>query len=233
MSSENKDVNYVQRLMNWGDSMNQINLFDYLELFEESGELENNFMVNLRGTNGSGKSSVPFSFINSDPDTFELLYEYEGKPRVAATVCPNHKWLFLGSYKNKCGGLDTFRTNKQTQDTLKLLWRLPYNILMEGVISSTIFSSYADLFFEANHDGSRYVVIATLLPPLQVCIDRVQKRNGGKEVKTQLIADKYGVMQRNLVKFQDAGFECIKLDNSKIALEDTKDWFLSELNKLL
>lgn len=209
--------------------MNSVNLFDYLKIFEVDSIGENNKLVNLRGTNGSGKSSVPFSFIHNDPDTFELTYEYNRKPRVIATVCPNEKWLFLGSYKNKCGGLDCYKTQEQTADALKMVWKLPYNILMEGVISSTIFSTYAELFKSVNQNNERDVVIATLLPGLQTCLDRVQKRNGGKAVKTEQIASKYAIMERNLKKFQNAGFNCLVLDNSNIELEETREWFLSNL----
>lgn len=211
--------------------MNQINIFDYLELYNHNQIGDNNIMVNLRGTNGSGKSSVPFSFISSDPDTFELTYEYNGKPRVIATVCPNERWLFLGAYRTACGGLDYYKTQEQTADALELVWKLPFNILLEGVISSTIFSTYAELFKKMNFDDSRNVVIATLLPPLEVCLERVQKRNGGKEVKTEQISNKYDIMLRNFVKFQNEGFNCIKLDNSSIQLHETKSWFLSEVRK--
>ena len=141
--------------------------------------------------------------------------------------------MFLGSYKNKCGGLDTFKTNEQTADTLKMVWNLPYNILMEGVISSTVFSSYASLFNEVNIKGDRQIVVVTLMPPLQVCLDRIQKRNGGKEVKVEQIEYKHKIMKRNFVKFENAGFNCLKLDNSDVKLEDTKTWFLEEINKCL
>ena len=212
--------------------MRQINIYDYIKLFNTDEMSENNYMINVRGTNGSGKSSIPFSFIKSDKDTFELIYEYEGRIRTIATVCPNEKWLFLGSYKNKCGGLDGYRTQVQIADALQLVWKLPYNIIMEGVISSTIFSTYANLFKRMNEDNSRNVIIVTLLPPLEVCLDRIQIRNGGKEIKTELVESKYNTMIKNYEKFKNEGFNCLKLDNSSIGLEETKEWFLHEISQV-
>lgn len=208
--------------------MNAINIYDYKQIVDR-GIGDNNKLVNLRGTNGSGKSSVPFSFINRDKDTFELTYQFEGKDRVLATVCPNEKWLFLGAYRTKCGGLDYYKTVEQTIDSLYLVLDLPFNILMEGVISSTIFSTYADLFNRISAESERDVVIATLLPGLETCIQRIQSRNGGKEIKTEQVEFKYTTVQKNVQKFLDAGLNSIVLDNSKISLEQTREWFLGEL----
>lgn len=205
-----------------------INIYDYLQLFD--GNIgENNKLVNLRGTNGSGKSSVPFSFINSDKDTFELTYQVDGKERVIATVCPNEKWLFLGAYRTKCGGLDYYKTVEQTVDSLNLVFRLPFNILLEGVIASTIFSTYADLFNQININHERDVIVASLLPPLNTCLQRIQSRNGGKEVKCDQVEFKYNTVKKNVEKFRNAGLNSIELDNSQIELKDTKNWFLDAI----
>lgn len=210
--------------------MKQVNYFDFIQ---SCGRLlngsSNNKLISLRGTNGSGKSTIPFSFINSDEDTFEITYEVEGKPKVMATVCPNHKWLFLGSYKTKCGGLDSYRTTEQTKDSLRMLWYLPYNVLLEGILASTVFSTYSDLFKELNKDNSRDVTIASLIPPLETCFDRISMRNGGKEIKKEQVSRKYEIVKRNQEKFKKEGFKCLQLDNSGIKLEDTRKWFLDSL----
>ena len=210
--------------------MIEVKLLDFLKVYKSKiGIGNNNKLVNLRGTNGSGKSSVPFSFINSDEKAFELTYEINGKNKVLATVCPTYSWLFLGSYRTKCGGLDAFGGNEQTADTLKMVWELPFNILMEGVISSTIYSTYSNLFKNLNSDNSRRVIIATLLPPVEICLKRIQLRNGGKPINEELVKGKYETMLRNHEKFLADGFECLKLDNSAIKLEETREWFLSSL----
>lgn len=210
--------------------MISIKLYDFLQTYpEQIGIGDNNRLVNLRGTNGSGKSSVPFSFINTDSRAFELTYEFNGRNKVLATVCPTFGWLFIGAYRTKCGGLDGFKGNDQTADTLEMVWNLPYNILMEGVISSTVYSTYSELFKKVNADNSRHVTIVTLAPPVETCLARIQIRNGGKPIKSEQVEGKYRTMLRNHEKFTADGFECLKLDNSKIKLDETRDWFLTSL----
>lgn len=210
--------------------MINVKLQDFIQVYKDQIEIgENNRLVNLRGTNGSGKSSVPFSFINADKRAFELTYEINGRNKVLATVCPTFGWLFIGPYRTKCGGLDAFKGNDQTADTLRMVWNLPFNILMEGVISSTVYSTYSELFKKMNADNSRHLTIVTLAPPVETCLARIQLRNGGKEIKTEQVESKYRTMMRNHEKFLSDGFECLKLDNSTIELNQTRDWFLSSL----
>lgn len=210
--------------------MHKINIYEYLQLYESPEEAKGMKLINVSGTNGSGKSSIAYSFITTDPDTFELIYTVEGKEKVIATVCPNHKWLFLGAYRTKCGGMDSYHTVEQTSDSLELLYKLPYNILMEGVIASTIFSSYAELFQRLQTElFERDLIIFTLLPPVETCYERVAIRNGGKPVKQQLIQQKWRMVRNRANKFENAGFNVMIEDNSNVALEDTRKWFLSEI----
>lgn len=210
--------------------MHKINIYEYLQLYEQPDVAEGLKLVNVRGTNGSGKSSIAFSFINTDPDVFELTYTVNGREKVIATVCPNYKWLFLGTYRTKCGGMDSYHTVEQTSDSLELLYSLPYHILMEGVIASTIYSSYAALFERLNEElFHRDLIIYTILPPVEVCCDRVQARNGGKPVKQKLIHNKWNMVRNSSRKFDEAGFRVMIVDNSNVELEDTRKWFLSNL----
>lgn len=210
--------------------MHKINIYEYLQLYKAPESAVGMKLVNVRGTNGSGKSSIAYSFIHTDPNTFELTYTVNGKEKVIATVCPNHKWLFLGAYRTKCGGMDSYHTVEQTSDSLELLYSLPYNILMEGVIASTIFSTYAELFQRLNEQlFERDLVIFTLLPPVETCCERVAKRNGGKPIKQQLIQQKWRMVRNGANKFKDAGFNVMILDNSEVDFEDTRKWFLTTL----
>lgn len=210
--------------------MHKINVYEYLQLFSSQEKAVGKKLVNVRGTNGSGKSSIAYSFINSDPKVFELLYSVNGKEKVIATVCPSYGWMFLGAYRTKCGGMDSYHTVEQTSDSLELLYCLPYHILMEGVIASTIFSTYAVLFERLNSEIlERDIVIYTLLPPVETCCERVTKRNGGKTINEKLIHNKWRMVYNGAQKFIKAGFNVKILDNSAVKLENTRKWFLNEL----
>ena len=201
---------------------------------------ENSKLINVRGCNGSGKSTIVQSFKESDPGAYEVLWEYpfdslkQTKPKVLATVFPNFHMLALGSYKIKTGGLDTFKSNDETASALDCLWDTGYDIIMEGVISSTIRTTYVDLFNRMliEHKIKRHVIFFNLLPPVDVCIQRVLNRNGGKPIKENLLISKYKTIERNASKFEELGFTSIKADNSEIVREETLSWFLEQINKI-
>lgn len=172
-------------------------------------------IVNIRGCNGSGKSSIPMSMLD-DPDVYIIEKLYKGKTRKIATVFPSYGWVAMGVYFNKTGGLDGF---PDTNLTKKAFWYLlkkfpKYNLLLEGVIASTVFSTYAELFKEAKKKyPEREVYIISLLPPIENCLRRIQKRNGGKFIKEELVASKWQTVQRNVQKFKLEGLVSFAWDN--------------------
>lgn len=190
-------------------------------------------LVNIRGTNGAGKSTIPISMM-SDPQLKVIQKPYKGKTYKIATVFPSFGWIALGSYPNKTGGLDTFPNNELTFKTLK--WVLKkysdYHILMEGIIASTIYSTYRDLFNEIQEEYSdTKIVLLFFIPPLETSIQRVYERNGGKPVKEDAIKAKYGMVSRNFEKFKHDGFCVKKIDTSKTPKDQMLTNFLKLCNK--
>lgn len=187
-------------------------------------------MVNVRGCNGAGKSTVPLSFLFNDPAVY--LLTYEGKD--IATVFPTYGWVAMGRYRTKTGGLDGYKNGEQTRQMLQLLWCLPFNIIMEGVIASTIYSTYADLFNEyKTHKIKREIGVMNLLPPFEVIKDRLEKRNGGKEIKWEQVESKYRTVKKNAQKFLEAGLISWEADNSGIERDETLGWFLEQVEEYL
>lgn len=204
----------------------KISYFDFVKSVQLGAK--NQKLVNVRGCNGSGKSSIPLAFLEADPKAFELVYGIKGKEKVMATVFPTYGWMSMGSYRTKCGGLDSYRTKEQTIESLELLWELPFNIIMEGVIMSTIRSTYIDLFTTINKQqkSQRQILVYNLLPPLDTCLERIQKRNGGKPVKVDQVSGKWETVRKNVDYFLDAGIQAVVVDNSGVELKDTLSWFL-------
>lgn len=190
-------------------------------------------LVNIRGCNGAGKSTIPMSMLN-DPEMFveELKYS-DGKKLGAFTVFPSYGWVALGTYFNKTGGLDGIRNMECTKTTLYAALGLypDYDILMEGILCSTVFSSYSDLFHEIENQTGRQVMILSLLPPLEVCLGRIQTRNGGKPIKETLVANKWGSVARSHEKFKREGFICIKVDSSRVPRERMLKAFFQTVEK--
>ena len=147
---------------------------------------------------------------------------------------PSYKWVALGTYFNKTGGLDVFPNNELTQ---KALWyalkKFPeYDIIMEGVISSTIKSTYINLFHDVEEKyPDTKIIVMNFVPSLEVCLNRIQKRNGGKPIKEEAVQNKWKVVNRNVQVFKDEGFVSIKVDTSKISKEDMFRTFEEKIEK--
>lgn len=191
-------------------------------------------LVNIRGTNGSGKSTIPIA-MKDDPDMYEISKPYKGKLKKILTVFPNYGWVALGTYTRQVGGLDQFPNKAFTEKVLDYaLKKFPeYNILMEGILAATTYSTYADLFKRMQEKYKVQPVIYYLMPPVEICIERIKKRNGGKTFKEDLVRAKYGTMVRGIEKFvRDGSFPVFVVDNSGIKKSDVKTQFFADMREV-
>lgn len=192
-------------------------------------------IVNIRGCNGAGKSTIPMSMMELDPD-FEVVrlgVSKTGKPcSPALTIFHKLGWIALGTYFNKTGGMDTYKNNADTVMALYYALRNypEYDIVMEGVIASTIKSTYAELFRELEEDGHQVLIMA-FVPPLEVCLERIQSRNGGKPINEELVAGKWRSVNSGVDYFREAGLTCLRIDTSKCSKESMMKNFLKTVDK--
>lgn len=191
-------------------------------------------LVNIRGCNGAGKSTIPMSMMD-DPDMFvQELVGSDGKKISALTVFPTYGWVALGTYFNKTGGLDTLKNNEVTRMTLYAALDLfpEYDVLMEGIMASTIRSTYIDLFHEVERNYKRLkVLIISLLPPVEIAIERVYSRNGGKPIKEDAVRGKWNTVERNARYFAEAGFDSIRVNSAKVKRSQMLPAFLKTVEK--
>ena len=160
----------------------------------------------------------------------------DGKRMSAITVFPSYGWVALGTYFNKTGGMDTLRDNWTTRMTLyAALDGFPeYNVLMEGIMASTIRSTYIDLFQEVQeyYGDDLTIMIISLLPPVEVAISRVYSRNGGKPINEEAVRGKWETVARNVAAFGEAGFTSITLNTAKIPKERMLRVFLKKVRQV-
>lgn len=191
-------------------------------------------LVNIRGCNGAGKSTIPMSMMD-DPEMFvQELLGSDGKKISALTVFPTYGWVALGTYFNKTGGLDTLKNNEITRITLYAALDLfpEYDVLMEGIMASTIRSTYIDLFHEIEgYYRNVKVLIMSLLPPVEIAISRVYKRNGGKPIKEDAVRGKWSTVERNTKYFAEAGFDSIRVNSAKVKKSHMLEAFLKSVEK--
>jgi hypothetical protein len=151
-------------------------------------------VVNVKGANGSGKSTIPLQLQQSDPDSFIVVSDTFGPKQVVATVFPSYGWLALGEYRTQCGGCDAIGAGDDIQLSLRLAWLLDYDILFEGVIVADIRSTYHQLLVHLNNSeryADRRAIMLFPTTTVEECLRRIQARNGGKPINEQLVRDKH------------------------------------------
>lgn len=192
-------------------------------------------LVNIRGCNGAGKSTIPMSMMDDPQMYVQKIIGSDGKKISAVTVFPTYKWVALGTYFNKTGGLDTLKNNDVTRMTLyAALDGFPeYDVLMEGIMASTIRSTYIDLFheIEQHYEGELQVIVISLLPPISTCLERVYSRNGGKPIDEKAVAGKWETVRKNVAYFAEAGFDSVKVNSAKVKKEQMLTAFFKTVER--
>lgn len=151
--------------------------------------------INVRGCNGSGKTTLLRCLVR-DPLC-----------RVINVIVPDHKPIpvtyapggiaIIGDYTPAAGattaGLDRIKTQAAAKAVAELVGRDPdvNAVLFEGVVVSTIYGPWQE-WSKANGG----MIWAFLDTPLEVCLKRIQERNGGKPIKDDQVADKHRTIAR-------------------------------------
>lgn len=153
-------------------------------------------LINVRGCNGSGKTTL-----------LRCLGRGEGVTVVEGSV-PDHKpipitytpegFAIIGDYTPAAAGATTAGLDRiKTQAAAKAIIEFAASntavraVLFEGVVVSTIYGPWAD-WSKANGG----MIWAFLDTPLEVCLKRIQERNGGKPIKEDQVAAKHRTIAR-------------------------------------
>lgn len=168
--------------------------------------------VNVRGANGSGKTTV-LRRLALDPACevrMVALPEHVDHKPLPVTYCPGGIAL-LGDYKPSTAttaGCDRIKTQEAVKYGLATV-AADENVkvvLFEGVVVSTIFEPWKK--WARAHGG---MVWAFLDTPLKICLDRIQMRNGGKPINEELVKDKIDSIGRARQKARIDGERVVDL----------------------
>lgn len=185
-------------------------------------------IINIRGTNGSGKTHLARQLIGADAQPVDLVW-YDAPTKKA----PDRKlsvegwgqpdaFFAVGSYKQGCGGMDTIPSfDLQQQAVLRaarwegLAGHAPRDIVCEGVLASTVAGSWLE-FFRHFPSAGHNVLIAYLDTPLELCLERITARQiaakgEAREIKTDLVANKIRAIEATREKFKAAGIMTVTL----------------------
>lgn len=149
-------------------------------------------VLNIRGTNGSGKSTATRALI--DGPGMEVL--------LAGVRClTDGDICLIGNYPpGKTGGCDRVQTYDLMRAAIRDAVMLYRVVAFESVTVSTVYGSWADFCLEVPF---LWLYLDT---PLEVCLARVAHRNGGKEFNREKVAEKMRYIEGSRIKAQAAGF---------------------------
>lgn len=125
-------------------------------------------IINIRGTNGSGKSHVVRQLLAHSKVV--PIYGALGPNRPEAYELMGQSYV-IGSYVSGVGGCDGFKTSDQVLGLI-LKYQKRGNVVFEGMVIST----YYGRLFEWLERFGKDLLIAFLDTPLEVCQSRVESR---------------------------------------------------------
>lgn len=175
-------------------------------------------VIQVRGTNGTGKTTAVRSLIErGDFKVYfvtvrgkEYPYTYDGKIVIG------------GRYDTReCGGLDgVIKDREVLKDYIvKLLKMLqPDALILDAVMYGTTFKFAYELNIACKSLGYTYIGI-TCAPPLDVSLQRVYMRNGGKEVNVESLQKRHFSSVKAYKRLKAVGMDVRLIDTSKIPKE--------------
>lgn len=133
-------------------------------------------VINVRGTSGSGKTTVMREIMSQSTSTQPIILDGQKKPDAYLLNIPSvqHAVFLVGSYENVCGGCDAIATQDEICARVRN-YSKDGHVLFEGLLMSHVFSRYAALDRELAARGVPSIW-AFLDTPLELCLARVNDR---------------------------------------------------------
>jgi predicted ABC-type ATPase len=177
------------------------------------------YFINVRGCNGSGKTTVVRSLLAAALDVKVESFDVPSHKPIPVTVatlkappavCRNVKIAIIGDYtKDGCTGLDRIKTQAASKYVIEKAADIPdvEVVVFEGVLVSTIYGPWLEW---SRKMGSR-MLWAFLDTPIEECLARIQNRNGGKPIKEEQVRAKHLTISRVQDKARAAGQRVVVL----------------------
>ena len=187
-------------------------------------------IINLRGTSGSGKSTVAFTFLKNFPS--EELKGADGKVkgyRIDASSAGVKDPIFLlGKYTTACGGCDQIPTQQDAADRAVAAFQSGGNVLMEGLLASA--AGPGGAVTKTIHETEN-AIFAILDTPLETCIERVKARRAARgderPFNPKNTNDKWTQTHSTAKVLDSQGYD-VRYVSHERAYEDVLDMFLGK-----
>lgn len=187
-------------------------------------------IVAIKGTNGSGKSTVVRALIAHLGKQATLRFN----KKEAGYRCRygDGAVFVLGKYRSACGGLDSsFSYSGAADDLLLCIDTLAEkgHVVCEGVIAITSYGfDRVTLFADKQRRKGRRVIFAHLYTPAELCVERVKQRRmdagNQKPFNPENLLDKYESVLKSQEKLLAAGYDARILPHEE-PLQTLLRWF--------
>lgn len=132
-------------------------------------------IVNLRGNNGSGKSTVARLLMKSNAQPLRTTEDKIWGYKFIVKGC-KRAWVVIGKYTSECGGCDALSGTDEIIALVQKVVALGHNVFLEGVLMSDYYGKLGE--YSAQF-GERWV-FAYMDTPVEECLRRVQARRKAK-----------------------------------------------------
>jgi predicted ABC-type ATPase len=168
-------------------------------------------IINVRGCNGSGKTYTVTGLLPTDR-------QLDHRWGIDTYTVQSQHWTatLLGRYETACGGMDTVKTQIAARSAVEHAADIScpnHSVVFEGVLISTIYGPWEALTRRLEEQGHE-VIWAFMDTPLDVCLQRIYERNGGKAIKEDLVAAKHRTISNVRRKAEQAGITVVDIDHT-------------------
>jgi predicted kinase len=176
-------------------------------------------IINLRGTSGSGKSTVVRRVMGHYGSRTPI--PKTGRKQPVGYVCFSGQrrplWI-PGHYEIPCGGCDTLKSVQEVYDEVQAGLDQGYDVLFEGLMIQEAKASTFISFAKQNN-----ILVIALTTPIEDCLrairERRQARGNLEPLDPKNTVDRVERVRRNLFKLQDAGVRVLRLDREAAYLK--------------
>jgi hypothetical protein len=176
-------------------------------------------ILNIRSTHGGGKSTAVVELMKLHTTVTPLEVNAKGRPLIYQLT---HKTLgskptyVIGAYETACGGADGIQPYNRIWPLVEK-YAKKGNVVFEGALVSCSLGSIGEEMVARK----RSCVVAYLDTPLEVCIERIQKRRL-KKGNTQPLNPKNTELKFKSIgntrpRFEALGVRCVTIDYKKAA----------------
>lgn len=171
-------------------------------------------IIQIRGTSGSGKSTVMRQVMDSFENGWWETHRRGRKQPLYYVNETNDRLLVLGHYASPCGGCDTIGSARQVYElTTELLAENPQRIILqEGLLLSE------DTKWSSQLPDLRALFLTT---PLDRCLRQIESRRksvgNDKPLNPANTTNRVGVIERARGKLESVGVLCQRCPSEQAA----------------